>query len=148
MKRLLTLALCAAGFVLLTAASDYLRGTRALTINGRPFGNAVLVNGVWSVPLDDVEKNIDAKFTVLGNRLEIARDPASGLPTGKRMHKPFVITKELDKSSVILFQTGGKSYLALSDLAKLLGGTFNAPAKDDRPTESLSLNFTKIEYSH
>ncbi len=27
------------------------------------------------------------------------RDPASGLPTGKRMHKPFVITKELDKSS-------------------------------------------------
>ncbi len=27
------------------------------------------------------------------------RDPASGLPTGKRMHKPFVITKELDKMS-------------------------------------------------
>lgn len=27
------------------------------------------------------------------------RDPASGLPTGKRMHKPFVIRKELDKSS-------------------------------------------------
>jgi hypothetical protein len=27
------------------------------------------------------------------------RDAASGLPTGKRMHKPFVITKELDKSS-------------------------------------------------
>jgi hypothetical protein len=30
------------------------------------------------------------------------RDAASGLPTGKRMHKPFVITKELDKSSPIL----------------------------------------------
>lgn len=30
------------------------------------------------------------------------RDPASGLPTGKRMHKPFVITKELDKSSPLL----------------------------------------------
>jgi hypothetical protein len=27
------------------------------------------------------------------------RDAASGLPTGKRMHKPFVITKELDRSS-------------------------------------------------
>jgi hypothetical protein len=27
------------------------------------------------------------------------RDPASGLPTGKRMHKPFVITKYIDKSS-------------------------------------------------
>lgn len=27
------------------------------------------------------------------------RDAASGIATGKRMHKPFVITKELDKSS-------------------------------------------------
>jgi type VI secretion system secreted protein Hcp len=31
------------------------------------------------------------------------RDPVSGLPTGQRMHKPFVITKELDKSSPILY---------------------------------------------
>ncbi|MBN8525146.1 MAG: Hcp family type VI secretion system effector [Planctomycetes bacterium] len=31
------------------------------------------------------------------------RDTASGLPTGKRMHKPFVITKELDKSSPLLY---------------------------------------------
>jgi type VI secretion system secreted protein Hcp len=30
------------------------------------------------------------------------RDPASGLPTGKRQHKPFVITKELDKSTPLL----------------------------------------------
>ncbi|MBI4954207.1 MAG: type VI secretion system tube protein Hcp [Myxococcales bacterium] len=31
------------------------------------------------------------------------RDAASGLPTGKRMHKPYVITKELDKSSPLLY---------------------------------------------
>ena len=30
------------------------------------------------------------------------RDPASGLPTGKRMHKPITITKEIDKSSPLL----------------------------------------------
>ena len=30
------------------------------------------------------------------------RDPQSGLPTGKRQHKPFVITKELDKTSPLL----------------------------------------------
>ena len=30
------------------------------------------------------------------------RDPASGLPTGKRQHKPFVVTKELDMSSPLL----------------------------------------------
>lgn len=32
------------------------------------------------------------------------RDPASGRPTGKRMHKPFSITKQLDRSSPLLYQ--------------------------------------------
>ena len=31
------------------------------------------------------------------------RDAASGLPTGKRMHKPLVVTKEIDKSSPLLY---------------------------------------------
>ena len=31
------------------------------------------------------------------------RDAASGLPTGKRQHKPMVITKEVDKSSPLLY---------------------------------------------
>jgi type VI secretion system secreted protein Hcp len=31
------------------------------------------------------------------------RDPQSGLPTGQRMHKPFVFTKETDKSTPILY---------------------------------------------
>jgi len=31
------------------------------------------------------------------------RDAASGLPTGKRQHHPFVITKEIDKASPLLY---------------------------------------------
>ena len=31
------------------------------------------------------------------------RDAASGMATGKRLHKPFVITKELDKASPLLY---------------------------------------------
>ncbi|MEZ4298277.1 MAG: Hcp family type VI secretion system effector [Polyangiaceae bacterium] len=31
------------------------------------------------------------------------RDPASGRPTGKRMHKPFSITKPTDRSSPLLY---------------------------------------------
>jgi type VI secretion system secreted protein Hcp len=31
------------------------------------------------------------------------RHPVSGKPTGKRMHKPLVITKEVDRSSPILY---------------------------------------------
>ncbi len=41
---------------------------------------------------------------VIGFNHEIVspRDAASGLPTGKRQHKPLVITKEIDKSSPLL----------------------------------------------
>lgn len=31
------------------------------------------------------------------------RDPASGRPTGKRAHKPFVITKTVDRASPLLY---------------------------------------------
>lgn len=51
------------------------------------------------------QKGRENKIMVIAVSHEIVspRDPASGLPTGKRMHKPFVITKELDKSSPLLF---------------------------------------------
>ena len=51
------------------------------------------------------QKGRENKIMVIAVSHEIIspRDPASGLPTGKRMHKPFVITKELDKSSPILY---------------------------------------------
>lgn len=48
------------------------------------------------------------------------RDAASGLPTGKRMHKPFVITKELDKSSPVLAKGSsgmGAGKVSMSDLS-------------------------------
>lgn len=38
----------------------------------------------------------------LNHEVVSPRDAASGLPTGKRQHKPFVITKPLDKSSPLL----------------------------------------------
>jgi|SRR6188768_1899854 len=39
----------------------------------------------------------------LSHSIVSPRDAASGLPTGKRMHKPLVITKEVDKSSPLLY---------------------------------------------
>jgi hypothetical protein len=145
-KRLVTIALCAIGFILLTGASDYLRGQHPVFVNGKPFGNATTVGGVWTISLDDFERNVEGHFTVLGNRLQIARDPASGLPTGKRMHKPFVITKELDKSTPLLFQDG-KARIALSDVATLFGETF-APPSNLTAGAPLHLNFTRIEHTY
>jgi type VI secretion system secreted protein Hcp len=51
------------------------------------------------------QKGREGKIMVIAVSHEIVspRDPASGMPTGKRMHKPLVITKELDKSSPLLY---------------------------------------------
>jgi type VI secretion system secreted protein Hcp len=51
------------------------------------------------------QKGREGKIQVISVSHEIIspRDAASGLPTGKRMHKPFVITKELDKASPLLY---------------------------------------------
>lgn len=50
-------------------------------------------------------KGREGKIMVIAANHELIspRDAATGLATGKRMHKPFVITKELDKSSPILY---------------------------------------------
>jgi type VI secretion system secreted protein Hcp len=50
------------------------------------------------------QKGREGKIAVIAVSHDIVspRDAASGLPTGKRMHKPFVITKELDKSTPLL----------------------------------------------
>lgn len=51
------------------------------------------------------QKGRENKIMVIAVSHEIVspRDPASGHATGKRQHKPFVITKELDKSSPLLY---------------------------------------------
>jgi hypothetical protein len=51
------------------------------------------------------------------------RDAASGLPTGKRMHKPFVITKELDKTQPASAKTTsgmGAGKATFSDLSVMV----------------------------
>lgn len=51
------------------------------------------------------QKGRENKIMVIAVSHEILspRDASTGLPTGKRQHKPFVFTKELDKSSPLLY---------------------------------------------
>ncbi len=51
------------------------------------------------------QKGREGKIMVIAVSHEVVspRDAASGQATGKRQHKPFVITKELDKSTPLLF---------------------------------------------
>ena len=51
------------------------------------------------------QKGREGKIMVIAFNHEVQspRDVATGQATGKRMHKPFVITKEIDKSSPLLY---------------------------------------------
>src|SRR4051794_22487380 len=68
------------------------------------------------------KQGVLSPITVTGLSHEIVspRDPASGLPTGKRMHKPFVITKEMDKSSPLLLNALNQNENLTSVLIGLL----------------------------
>jgi type VI secretion system secreted protein Hcp len=51
------------------------------------------------------QKGREGKILVISADHQIVspRDAATGLSTGKRQHRPFVITKELDRSSPVLY---------------------------------------------
>lgn len=75
------------------------------------------------------------------------RDAASGQATGKRMHKPFVITKELDKSSSMMVresptrQSTGK--VSVSDLSVMIvvdGKSRKLPVVNDQITLPSDIN--------
>jgi type VI secretion system secreted protein Hcp len=51
------------------------------------------------------QKGREGKIMVIAfvHEVQSPRDPASGQATGKRTHKPFMITKEIDQSSPLLY---------------------------------------------
>ena len=54
----------------------------------------------------ETSKGREGQIAVIAASHEIVspRDAQSGLPTGPRVHKPFVITKDLDASSPLLYR--------------------------------------------
>jgi type VI secretion system secreted protein Hcp len=52
------------------------------------------------------QKGREGKILVIAVQHEIVapRDPQSGIPTGRRMHKPLNVIKELDRSTPLLHQ--------------------------------------------
>lgn len=99
------------------------------------------------------------------------RDAASGLPTGKRQHKPFVITKAIDKATPLLYQACATNENLLNVTLyfyrqTILGAeenyftirlenahiasmqTYMPPDPYDRPTEQVAFVYEKIIWTH
>jgi type VI secretion system secreted protein Hcp len=97
-------------------------------------------------------------ITGVSHEIVSPRDPASGLPTGKRQHKPFVIVKQLDKSTPLFLNALVNNETLTSVLIGLLrDGQQVATIKltnasvadytDHGDTEHWSFTYQKIEWT-
>ena len=97
-------------------------------------------------------------LTGLSHEIISPRDPASGLPTGKREHKPIVFTKQLDSTTPLLLNALVTNETLTSVLIGLLrNGQQVATIKltnasvadytDHGDTEHWSLTYQKIEWT-
>jgi type VI secretion system secreted protein Hcp len=89
-------SLVAGTMILATAASASAANSIFMTLSGQKSG---AVKG--SVTQKGRENSI--QVTGFDDEIISPRDPASGLPSGKRQHKPVTVTFELDQSAPILF---------------------------------------------
>jgi type VI secretion system secreted protein Hcp len=69
--------------------------------------------------------------------ITIPRDPASGLPTGKRQHSPIVILKEIDKSSPRLWEA-----LVTNEILNTWILRFYSPTPTGTVTQSYTITLT------
>jgi type VI secretion system secreted protein Hcp len=69
--------------------------------------------------------------------LESQFDAQSGLPTGKRQHKPIVITREVDSASPLLFQA-----LCTNETFLLAELSFARPSGSGKPSPSQTIELT------
>ena len=90
----------------------------------------------------DTSKGIEQSFEIIALTHEVVspRDAASGLPTGKRQHKPVNITKEVDKSSPIL----GSLFHGTDNFTYLRIEFVRASKKRSRPIKTITLDGANV----
>jgi hypothetical protein len=80
------------------------------------------------------KESITLNFTKITISYDIVspKDPDTGLPTGKRMHKPITITKEIDKASPKMMTNLGT--LVIDGNGETVSGTIAGITKDGNKT--------------
>ncbi|HEY5055035.1 MAG TPA: type VI secretion system tube protein Hcp [Acidobacteriaceae bacterium] len=101
--------------------------------------------------------------TSVSQQTAAPRDMATGMASGKRMHKPFTITKEIDKASPMLMRlmqshdtlpevtvafTGGAAGKANTAEKIVLKNAMVTSVKQSGTTETLTLNYEQIEVTY
>jgi len=94
------------------------------------------------IPGGVMRSGLEGWIEVIGMNHEIVspRDAASGLPTGKRQHKPITITKEIDKSTPLIFKA-----LVNNEQIKEVELRFYKPGKGGKEEQYFTI---KLENAH
>jgi hypothetical protein len=128
---------------------------KAATAASSSSGAGKSASDSWSAPTS--KEAIGSQSSGAGaGKVTAPRDIATGMASGKRMHKPFTITKEIDKASPMLAQACASSeHLAEVDVQLSSGGKYTLTdvmvssvqksSGGDRPMETISFTYQKIE---
>jgi Type VI secretion system effector, Hcp len=111
-------------------------------------------------PREPASGQASGKMTVApsasASSVSTAREASSGMATGKRMHKPFTITKEIDKASPLLMKAcaSGQHFQEVDvdlstgvryTLTDVMISSDEKATGGDKPMETISFTYQKIE---
>ena len=158
--RSLALVACVSGVALAPFAEAEAALNAYLRMKGQKVGD---IKG--SVARKGRESSIE--ILSLNHEIVSPRDPASGLPTGKRQHKPFTFVMELGKATPAIqqafldnelltsvelnvFGPDAKGAETLTYTVKLTNASISAirllPGPNDKVVQEVSLTYQKIEW--
>jgi hypothetical protein len=149
MRKLLTPIFCVAGFVLIAAPIYMKTEASPLTINGKSFGNVVMVNGVQAISIEDFSRAIGGAAKAHGSTLSLdpqwattssgAMAHGSGGGEGKASFHDISVSHRVDKASAVIYREG-KPYVALFTVVRLMGGTLPPQTSAGQGTP-ININF-------
>jgi len=141
MRKIATIAFCAAAFLLIAAPIYMNKETpHQILVNGKPFAHAVLMGNRLAVPVDEFTKAVGAaNVRIQGNRVSIiaprlqasssantiggVSGATGGGGAGKVRFNDFTITKTSDSASPIVADRSGKQFIWFEDVEKFFGLT-------------------------
>jgi len=148
-KRIFAVALCV--IALTSIASAFTLIENPVLLNGKPFANAVKINGNLFVSVQDFAKGagaitLEPTFKLRGNRLlAVAAADTKSDRTGKGKEKwlpnaLFGVRKAGEISSHVVM-SNGKAFIPLADVARAFGATSWRGPVTLNQGESINLNF-------
>ncbi|MCX5954266.1 MAG: type VI secretion system tube protein TssD [Cyanobacteria bacterium] len=88
-----------------------------------------------------IQKGREGKIMVIAasHGIDSPQDSRTGMPTGSRLHKPFIITKESDKSSPVLYGMLASNERIVEWDLQFWSPTFSSPAGSGQEVQTHSV---------